>query len=183
MATYDNTRDAARQLRDDAQGSMNEMREDARTFFNSLAERLGIVGDDARRLVNDGNAYLQHWLQLLRDDLRGDLRGDIRTMSGSAAAGIAGGFVGAVGFLLLNMGIIWALSAERMGVSQWFIIFGAGWLIVGAALMAGAVMAGRKAVRQTSSRVREDMSLPRSHAKSIAKSVQSEVSHEPPTAH
>lgn len=179
MASYDNTRDAARQLRDDAQGSAEEMRGDARSFFISVAERLGIVGDDARRLANDANGYLQHWLQLVRDDVKGDLR----AMTAAAAAGMGGGFVAAVGFLLLNMGIIWTLSSADTGVGPWFIIFGAGWLLIGSVLALTAVFGGRKAMRHTAARVKEDLALPASHAKSISRNLQTEVRNEPPTAH
>jgi hypothetical protein len=179
MASYDNTRDAARQLRDDAQGSAGEMRSDARSFFVSIAERFGVVGDDARSLATDVSAYLQHWARLVREDVAADLR----AATGAAASGMAGGFVAAVGFLLLNMGIIWTLSSTDTGVGPWFVVFGVGWLVVGTVLALAALFGARRALRDTTERMREDFTLPGVHAKSISRTLQPEERHEPPTAH
>lgn len=175
---YESTRDSARHLQADAQSDVQDVRGDVRTFISAAIERVGLVGEDAKRLGNDLSSYLQHWSQLVREDASEQAK----------AAGInlgmlvGAGFVAAVGFLLLNMGIVWTLSATDTGVGPWFIIFGAGWLIVGAVLGLVGYVAGKKAVRGTVNRVKSDVKIPQQHARSVTHTLQ-EQRNEPPTAH
>lgn len=175
---YDSTRDAARHMQEDAQAGTQDLRTDLRGFVNAAMARVGLVGEDAKRLGNDISGYLQHWSQLVRED----------AVEEAKAAGvnlgmmIAAGFVASVGFLLLNFGAIWTLSATDTGVGPWFIIFGAAWLIVGAVLGFTGYLAGKKAMRATVARVKSDVKLPQQHVRSVTQNLK-EQRNEPPTTH
>lgn len=175
---YDSTRDAARHLQEDAQAGTQDLRADIRSFVTAAMSRVGLVGEDAKRLSSDLSAYLQHWSQLVRED----------AVEEAKAAGVSlgmligAGFVAAVGFLLLNFGIVWTLSATDTGVGPWFLIFGAGWMIVGAVLGLAGYASGKKAARTTVARVKTDVKLPQQHVRSVTQNLQ-EQRNEPPTTH
>lgn len=175
---YDSTRDAARHLQEDAQAGTQDLRTDVRSFISAAMARVGLVGEDARRLGNDISAYLQHWSQLVREDAAEEAK----TAGINLGMLVGAGFVAAVGFLLLNFGIIWTLSATDTGVGPWFLIFGAGWMIVGAILGLTGYVSGKKAVRSTVSRVKSDVRMPQQHVRSVTQTLQ-EQRNEPPTTH
>lgn len=175
---YDETRDAARQLQGDAQAGADDVRTDLRAFVDAALARLGVVGDDAKRLAGDLTGYLQHWGRLVREDT---VR-DAKVAGANLGLGLAGGFLAAVGFILLNVGIIWELSSTDTGVGPWYIIFGCGWIVVGAILGATAYFAGKKAVEGTVGRMKNDVEIPQRHARAVYQRIQ-EIRHEPPTTH
>ncbi len=166
--SYEKTKGAAERLRQDARGNADEMRLSFSEFLGSLAERFNIVGDDARRFAQDGSRYAQDWLSLVR----ADLMREVKITATNAVTSLAAVFVAALGFLLLNMGVIWTLSATDTGVGPWFIIFGAAWIVLG--LIAGAIAYGaqRKSMQSTSERVREDLEIPREHAQTVYQRIQ-----------
>jgi hypothetical protein len=178
MAPYDNTREAARQMQGDAKAAATQVKTDFRTFFANAAQRLGVVGDDARRLADDAAEYFTHWGRMVKEDVSSEAKTTARNL----ALTLSAAFVASLGFLLLNMGVIWTLSATDTGVGPWFIIFGCAWIVVGAIIGLTALFSERKSVNRTKELLREDVQIPKRHAQTVTQRLQ-EGSNGSPTTH
>ena len=160
---FDETKGAAKQLQSDAQSTVGELKTVAQDFWTDVAQRLGVVGNDAQQLVSDGSAYIREWSTLLKEDIGQE----VKSTATNAVMSVLGLFVAALGFLLLNMGAIWGLSEANLEVGRWFAAFGAGWILVGAVLGIVAYSRERRAIQETTVKIRQDAQLPQRHFQQI----------------
>lgn len=175
---FDETKEAAKHLQNDAQQSVGELKSVAQDFWTEVVQRLGVVGGDAQQLVSEGSAYVREWTTLVREDIGHEVKGTIT----NAVLSIFGLFVAALGFLLLNMGAIWSLSPADLEVGRWFAAFGVGWILVGAILGVVAYSRERQAIQETKVKIRQDAELPQRHFQNVYQRYQ-EHRNESPTTH
>jgi uncharacterized membrane protein YqjE len=178
MASFERTREAAREMRETASENAEEIRWDLRSFAQSVAQRAGLVEDDAKRLVNDVTDYAQEYSELIKDDVRAEVKTTVRNLAMTMGAM----FVAAVGFLLLNMGVIWSIADAGANVGVWFIVFGVGWILVGAILGAIAYSTQKDVTEKTMNKLKEDAKLPPKHMKNVYRQYQ-ESRHGSETSH
>ncbi len=160
---FDETKEAAKQFQNDAQATAGEFKSVAHDFWTGVARRLGVVGNDAQKLISDGSSYVQEWTNLIKEDLGRE----VKVTAANALMSLVGLFVAALGFLLLNMGAIWGLSEANAEVGRWFAVFGAGWILVGAILGAVAYAREKRAIQDTRAKIRQDAQIPQRHFKQI----------------
>ncbi len=168
MGSFDRTRAAARNLRDDARGNVDSVSEDVRSVLRGMAERAGIAEDEAQRMARDLTSYGRDWANLVRDDISRELKITITNALMVAGAG----FVAAIGFVLLNFGAVWSIANVGGNVGIWFFIFGGAWLVIAAVLGATAYAWQKKATRRASQKFKEDVSVPRRHARDVVHHLQ-----------
>jgi hypothetical protein len=161
MEGYESTKEAARETGEDLREQAAEIRNDFREILGGFMTRIGALEDETRDIIDSGATYMRHWARLLGDDMRAELRATVS----NAVVTVCALFVGALGFLLLNMGVIWSLSAGGADVGQWFIIFGAAWILAGALLGLVGYSRQRRTLKDTTERMRQDIDIPRQDAK------------------
>lgn len=172
---FDQTKGAVEHMQDDARVETREIRDVAVDFFGTVADRLGIVGDDARALIDDGSIYMRHWAQMVRDDLSADLK---KTVT-NALTGMTALFLGILGFALVNAGLIWIFSDFQSDVGNWFLGFGLAWIVVAGALGLIAYTRENRALRDVRTKVSTDARLPTQHARELYQRYQEKQNESP----
>lgn len=128
-----------------------------------LAQRVGIPKDDAQKIASDGAHYLQRWGQLLKQDLKAEARATAL----ATAYTLLALFIGAIGFLLLNLGLIEWLSGDPRASGRWLALFGTGWICGALIIGLVAYQRQRRKLRGAMTRVREDLRLPTAHFRNV----------------